>query len=128
MIASAAGHAECVYLLLGAGAVVGHADRWGRTALHLAAQNAHVSLVQMLLQAGADPFIEDCKGGVRAAFSAPRQAVVLGCLQGGPDLFKAMIQDCLCHTLCHTVLPVSCAHLCNGPAASHEPLKTLLIT
>jgi hypothetical protein len=62
MVAAAAGYAECVHLLLGAGAVVGHADRWGRTALHLAAQNAHVTPVQMLLQAGADPFVEDCKG------------------------------------------------------------------
>ncbi len=94
MIASAAGHAECLYLLLGAGAVVGHADRWGRTALHLAAQNAHVSLVQMLLQAGADPFIEDCKGGVRAAFSAPTTCCRSRLLGGGPDLLKAMIQDC----------------------------------
>ena len=33
MVAAAEGNSECVHLLLTAGAVVGHADRWGRTAL-----------------------------------------------------------------------------------------------
>ena len=31
---------------------------------HLATQNGRVPAVQRLLQANADPFIEDCKGGL----------------------------------------------------------------
>jgi ankyrin repeat protein len=62
MVAASAGHEDCVHLLLRAGALTGHADRWGRTALHLAAQNGHAAATQLLLTAGADPFIEDCKG------------------------------------------------------------------
>lgn len=62
MVAAASGHDECVHLLLSSGAAVAHADRWGRTALHLAAQSAHSEAVRMLLAAGADPFVEDCKG------------------------------------------------------------------
>ena len=115
MIASAAGHAKCLYLLLGAGAAVGHADRWGRTAMHLAAQNAHVSLVRMLLQTGADPFIEDCKGGVRAAFSAPTTGCRSRLLGGGPDLFKG---NDSCHTLCHTVY-LSLVHTCAMKLLPH---------
>lgn len=67
MVAAAAGHDQCVHLLLGAGAGASHADRWGRTALHLAAQGAHAAATQMLLTAGADPFVEDCKGERREA-------------------------------------------------------------
>lgn len=63
MVAASAGHEDCARLLLGAGALTGHADRWGRTALHLAAQNGHAAATQLLLNAGADPFVEDCKGG-----------------------------------------------------------------
>ncbi len=63
MVAASAGHEDCVHLLLRAGALTGHADRWGRTALHLAAQNGHAAATQLLLTVGADPFIEDCKGG-----------------------------------------------------------------
>lgn len=62
MVAASGGHEDCVHLLLRAGALTGHADRWGRTALHLAAQNGHAAATQLLLTAGSDPFIEDLKG------------------------------------------------------------------
>jgi ankyrin repeat protein len=46
---------ELVSLLLQAGADVDQVDPWGRTALHLAAEEGSEKSVTLLLEAGADP-------------------------------------------------------------------------
>lgn len=64
MVAASVGSDAGVQALLSAGARHSHSDRWERTALHLAvvAGESGASCAQLLLHAGADPFVEDCKG------------------------------------------------------------------
>lgn len=59
MHAAALGHAECVYLLLDAGASHSHGDLTNRQPLHLACKNGHARSAKMLLSQNADPFVED---------------------------------------------------------------------
>jgi ankyrin repeat protein len=49
-------------LLLGAGASINARDKKGYTVLHVAARANNVALVQMLVDAGADPFAVNLKG------------------------------------------------------------------
>ena len=51
---SAAGSAACASLLVACSAQVNAVDRWGETALHLAACKGHTELLAVLLSAGAD--------------------------------------------------------------------------
>lgn len=64
MIAASVGAEDIVQAILSAGGSHSHTDRWERTALHLAVSAGEngVASAQLLLHAGADPFVEDCKG------------------------------------------------------------------
>ncbi len=63
MAAASGGSEDCTAALLSAGANHAHADRWGRTPLHLAAGAGAEALpcAELLLHAGADAFVEDIK-------------------------------------------------------------------
>ena len=63
MAAASGGSEDCTAALLSAGANHAHADRWGRTPLHLAAAAGAEALpcAELLLHAGADAFVEDIK-------------------------------------------------------------------
>jgi signal recognition particle protein len=60
--AAGAGSAECVALLIAAGANVDLRDKEGFTPLHLAVGYSHTPVVSLLLDAGADPEIRDAQG------------------------------------------------------------------
>jgi uncharacterized protein len=62
MKAADVGATECAQVLLARGGDAIHmdvVDRWGMTALHTAADQDHNDIVQLLLQAGANPTVRD---------------------------------------------------------------------
>ena len=65
---------EVVELLLGAGAPIDATDNRGRTALMIAAELGHATIVQVLLDRGADRTVAD-KGGKRAVDLAANASV-----------------------------------------------------
>ena len=74
---------ETVNLLLRAGADVNIASRYGVTALGLAAENGNASMVERLLQAGADP---------RLATSSEGQTVLMtAALAGNAAIVKLLL-------------------------------------
>lgn len=62
MVAAAGGHKEIVDLFLARGANINAVDLWGFNALYLAALHAHVSIVQCLVEAGADIHHQNSQG------------------------------------------------------------------
>ena len=56
------GHANCVKLLLEAGADMDKRDKRGCTPLHNAAKNGHAACGQLLLDAGADATVRNADG------------------------------------------------------------------
>jgi len=56
------GEVERVREYLAAGADPNRRNRFGQTALSLAAGNVHAPVVQLLLEAGADPHVRDNRG------------------------------------------------------------------
>ncbi len=52
------GHCNRCLLLLDKGASIHQMDNSGLTALHLAAKNGHLNVLELLLQKGADPALQ----------------------------------------------------------------------
>jgi ankyrin repeat protein len=78
--AATEGRVEVVAVLLAAGARVNDTDTWeGRTPLSLACARGSLELVQMLLDAGADPNIRCACVCVCVAWAASMPARGLGC-------------------------------------------------
>ena len=83
-IAASCGHTETVRYLLGLKEVeVHHATDDGCTALHLAADNNHADVVQVLIDAGADIDVRDNLG------SSP---LLLACHSGSLDAVKILVR------------------------------------
>ena len=78
MFASAAGHGECVDLLLKKGSFVHQADYSGRTALHWASVYGKLNVVAALLKAGADPCVDDYSGktAMHCSSASPNDSVL----------------------------------------------------
>ncbi|DBA84967.1 TPA: hypothetical protein ACH3X2_005708 [Trebouxia sp. C0005] len=85
MVASAKGHTAAAHELLKAGAQVHHVSKEGRsTALHEAVLRSHGDLVDMLLRASANPFLENGSGltPVDVAINNKQVAIVRRLEQG----------------------------------------------
>lgn len=77
------GRADCLTLLLKAGAKVNQPDRFGRTPLYWAAFNSHTECVKMLLKAKAD---------AKSADSDNRTALYWAAERGNADCVKMLIK------------------------------------
>ena len=73
LLATSAGHAEVVALLIKSGANVTLKTADGSTALHKAAQQGNVNIVKQLLQAGADARLADNQGRTPLALAEKRR-------------------------------------------------------
>lgn len=66
--ASWKGHADCVELLLSAGANPNLKDKLYETPLHAASRNGHVAIVQMLLSSHGHPETTNIEGTVCSVY------------------------------------------------------------
>jgi len=68
------GHFEMVKLLLSSGVAMDDKDHLEETALHKASLHDYVNVIELLLQAGADPTIKEMCGELPVDQALPRKA------------------------------------------------------